>query len=154
MTFENDLGFFYCYFYLSITPGPGVFAILSRALVFGASACFFLVLGMVTSDIIYLILACYGLATLAEHWSETFMVVRIISAICLIYLGAKIWRTSRQQLPTEIGLKQKLGCAFCRDFKNHFISLVYVVKTIRNSFADNSLAPSQARCQYVPSGLA
>jgi len=43
---------------------------LARALVSGASACCFLALGMVLSDLVYLVLACYGLAALAEHWSE------------------------------------------------------------------------------------
>lgn len=71
---------------------------------------------MVISDIIYLILACYGLAALAEHWSEAFMVIRFIGAIYLIYLGVKMWRASRQQLPTEIGVKEKSGMSFLQGF--------------------------------------
>jgi threonine/homoserine/homoserine lactone efflux protein len=117
MTIESALSFFLAIFIFGITPGPGVFAILARALVSGSGACFFLALGMVISDIIYLVLACYGLAALAEHWSEAFMVVRIIGAIYLIYLGIKMWRATRQQeLPVEAAGQEKIGFSFLQGF--------------------------------------
>lgn len=117
MTLESGLSFFLAIFIFGITPGPGVFAILARALVSGARSCFFLALGMVISDIIYLILACYGLAALAEHWSAAFMVVRIVGAAYLIYLGVKMWRTARQQeLPDESVVKEKGQFTFIQGF--------------------------------------
>lgn len=116
MTIESSLTFLFVIFIFGITPGPGVFAILSRALISGASACFPLALGMVISDIIYLVLACYGLAALAEHWSEAFTVVRIAGAFYLIYLGVKIWRASRQQNQSEIDLKEKSKLSFLQGF--------------------------------------
>lgn len=96
MTLESGISFFLAIFIFGITPGPGVFAILGRALTCGVGACFPLALGMVISDIIYLVLACFGLAALAEHWGTAFMVVRGIGAIYLIYLGVKLWRAHRQ----------------------------------------------------------
>ena len=77
---------------------------------------FFLALGMVISDIIYLVLACYGLAALAEHWSEAFTVVRVAGAGYLIYLGVKMWRATRQQNHSEIGLKEKSRRSFLHGF--------------------------------------
>lgn len=100
MTFHSALSFFIAIFIFGITPGPGTFAILARALVSGASACFFLALGMVISDILYLVFACFGLAALAEHWSAAFTVVRLLGAVYLVYLGGKLWLTSRA---TEVG---------------------------------------------------
>jgi threonine/homoserine/homoserine lactone efflux protein len=116
MTIESSLTFLLAIFIFGITPGPGVFAILSRALLSGTSACFSLALGMVISDIIYLVLACYGLAALAEHWSEAFTVVRIAGAGYLIYLGVKMWRATRQQNHSEIGLKEKPRLSFLQGF--------------------------------------
>ena len=116
MTIESSLTFLFAIFILCITPGPGVFAILSRALLSGASACFSLALGMVISDVIYLVLACYGLAALAEHWSEAFTVVRVAGAGYLIYLGVKMWRATRQQNHCEIGLKEKSRLSFLQGF--------------------------------------
>jgi len=92
MSLEGALTFFLAIFIFGITPGPGVFAILSRALVSGSKSCFALVIGMVCSDLIYLILACFGLATIAEHYGEVFLAIRYIGAAYLIYLGYKMFR--------------------------------------------------------------
>ena len=91
MSWESAISFFLAVLVFGVTPGPGVFAILARALVSGARSCFFLALGMTLSDIFYLIAACVGLATLATHWNEVFTLVRIIGAIYLVYLGWKMW---------------------------------------------------------------
>lgn len=91
MTLESAVSFFIAIFIFGITPGPGIFAILARALTQGSRACFMLALGMVASDILYLIAACLGLAAIATHWGELFSVIRIVGAIYLLYLGWKMW---------------------------------------------------------------
>ena len=91
MTWESAISFFFAVLIFGFTPGPGVFAIMARALISGAGSCFSLALGMRISDILYLIAACVGLAALAAHWGEVFTVVRIIGAMYLVYLGWKMW---------------------------------------------------------------
>ena len=91
MTIESAISFFIAIFIFGITPGPGVFAILARALTNGASSCLMLALGMTISDILYLIAACFGLAVIANNWSELFTVIRVVGAIYLVYLGWKMW---------------------------------------------------------------
>ncbi len=91
MTAESALSFFLAVLIFGITPGPGIFAILARALVNGAGSCLMLALGMIFSDILYLIAACLGLAAIAIHWSEVFTAIRIIGAAYLFYLGYKMW---------------------------------------------------------------
>lgn len=100
MSAESALVFFVAIFIFSITPGPGVFAILARAMTEGAAACITLALGMASSDIIYLVFACYGLAAIAEHWGGLFTVIRILGAAYLLYLGWKMWR-ARPDMATE-----------------------------------------------------
>ncbi len=92
MSFESALTFFIAIFIFGITPGPGVFAILARAMTEGAASCFNLALGMSISDIIYLVLACFGLAAIAGHWGGLFLVIRFVGAAYLIYLGWIMWR--------------------------------------------------------------
>ncbi|WP_286238292.1 LysE family translocator [Neptuniibacter halophilus] len=91
MSVESAISFFIAIFIFGITPGPGVFAILARALMQGAGSCLFLALGMTISDILYLIAACYGLAVIASNWSELFTLIRVVGAIYLVYLGWKMW---------------------------------------------------------------
>lgn len=93
MSFESAITFFIAIFIFGITPGPGVFAILARAMADGSRACFLLALGMSISDIIYLVLACLGLAAIAEHWSGLFTIIRFSGAAYLCYLGWKLWTT-------------------------------------------------------------
>ncbi|WP_417560918.1 LysE family translocator [Marinomonas sp.] len=91
MTLESGITFFIAIFIFSITPGPGIFAILARSISRGARASFSLSLGMVMSDIVYLVMACYGLAAIASAWEEVFLMIRYAGAAYLIYLGWKMW---------------------------------------------------------------
>lgn len=91
MSFESGVTFFIAILIFGITPGPGVFAILARALTQGAHRCWLLALGMSVSDMLYLIAACFGLAVIANQWSEVFTVIRFVGAAYLIYLGYKMW---------------------------------------------------------------
>ena len=91
MTPESALSFFIAIFIFGVTPGPGVFAIIARALVSGAHSCTLLSLGMAVSDCMYLVLACLGLAAIATHWGEVFTVIRFVGAAYLMFLGYKMW---------------------------------------------------------------
>lgn len=97
MTLQSGFTFFIAIFIFGITPGPGVFALLGRSMAYSAKSCFPLALGMATIDIIYLIMACFGLATIAENWNTVFTAIRLIGAAYLIYLGWKMWHA-----PVEI----------------------------------------------------
>lgn len=91
MSFETAVSFFIAIFIFAITPGPGVFALLARALTSGTTACFSFVLGIAISDILYLIMATLGLATIAENWGGLFTIIRLVGAAYLLYLGWKMW---------------------------------------------------------------
>lgn len=91
MSIESAISFLVAIFIFGITPGPGVFAIIARALHRGSGSCLPLALGMILSDVLYLVLACLGLAALATHWSELFTLIRIAGAAYLCYLGWKMW---------------------------------------------------------------
>lgn len=93
MTLESAISFFIAILIFAITPGPGVFAVIAHAFVNSARGCVTLTLGIAVSDILYLIAACLGLAAIATHWAEAFMVIRFAGAAYLIYLGWKMWTT-------------------------------------------------------------
>lgn len=91
MSFESGITFFVAIFIFAVTPGPGVFAILARALVSGSGSCLSLCFGMTISDVVYLVFACFGLATIAENYGTVFTVIRFAGAAYLLYLGWKMW---------------------------------------------------------------
>lgn len=92
MSFESAVTFFIAIFVFVITPGPGMFALLARALATGARDCVALSIGMAIGDVLYLLLACLGLAAIAEHWGGLFTAIRWAGAAYLIYLGIAMWR--------------------------------------------------------------
>lgn len=93
MTLESALTFFIATVFFAISPGPGVFAVISTALINGVRASIPMILGIIASDCIYLLLACYGMALIAETWSLAFTIIRYLGAVYLIYLGWKMWTT-------------------------------------------------------------
>lgn len=91
MSFSAAITFLLAIIIFAVTPGPGVFAILGRALIRGARSCVALGFGMAISDIVYLLLACMGLAAIAESFGELFTIIRFAGAGYLFYLAWKMW---------------------------------------------------------------
>jgi threonine/homoserine/homoserine lactone efflux protein len=90
MSLLNVLAFSIAMFLLAITPGPGVFATISRALASGFSNASFVVFGIVIGDIIFLLLAIFGLSAIASILGELFILVKYLGGAYLLFLGYKI----------------------------------------------------------------
>ncbi len=80
-------------FVLAATPGPGVFAIISRSLASGFAPSLKLIAGLVTGDIIFLLSAIMGMSFIAQIFGQFFAAVKIIGGAYLIFLGVKIWKS-------------------------------------------------------------
>jgi len=80
-------------FILAATPGPGVFATISRSLASGFVPSLAVIAGIVTGDIIFLLFAIMGMSVIAQAMGNFFVVIKIIGAAYLIFLGIKIWRS-------------------------------------------------------------
>lgn len=82
-------------------PGPGVVALVARALGSGFGHGLAFAGGLILGDITYLAAACFGLAVIAEAFGEFFVVVRIAAALYLAWLAFKLWRSAAQ--PQAVG---------------------------------------------------
>ncbi|AOM01879.1 MULTISPECIES: LysE family translocator [Cobetia] len=102
MTLESGLTFFLAIFLFGITPGPGILALMARGMSQGGNACVPMAVGMSLSDVCYMLAAVFGLSALATHWSELFLVIRLLGAAYLIYLGYKLWTCRPSLEDTEI----------------------------------------------------
>jgi threonine/homoserine/homoserine lactone efflux protein len=90
MTLLNIFAFAGAMFLLAITPGPGVFATISRALASGFTNASFVVLGIVLGDIIFLLLAVFGLSAIASILGDFFILIKYLGGAYLLFLGYKI----------------------------------------------------------------
>ncbi|MGU3384846.1 LysE family translocator [Methylobacterium sp. D53M] len=75
-------------------PGPGVVALVARALGAGFGAAMAFSLGLILGDLTYLAAAIFGLSLIAEALGAVFVVVRYGAALYLAYLAFRLWRVA------------------------------------------------------------
>ncbi|WP_022850031.1 LysE family translocator [Limisalsivibrio acetivorans] len=76
---------------LAASPGPGVLATVSKSLSTGLRSSVPLILGIILGDLIFLIFSLYGLAAVAEAYSEFFIFIKYAGGGYLIYLGFNLF---------------------------------------------------------------
>jgi len=74
-----------------LVPGPGVAAVVARALGGGFRAAFPMVLGILVGDLVYLVFALFGLAAIATWFGPVFVVIKWASALYLLYIAWQFW---------------------------------------------------------------
>jgi threonine/homoserine/homoserine lactone efflux protein len=112
MTVEFCLAYFVAVLIFSITPGPGVFALMAKALKQGGNACWGLALGMTMSDIIYLLLVVWGLAYIANEYQLIFTLIRWCGATYLFYLAWQVWHAPVELNTTALAVTGSKGANF------------------------------------------
>ena len=77
-------------------PGPGMTAVVARALAVGFRGTLPLVLGMILGDLTFLACAALGLAALANTFETVFTVVKWAGAAYLVFLAFQLWTAKPQ----------------------------------------------------------
>ena len=72
-------------------PGPGVIAIVARALGSGFRSTVPAALGIMVGDLILMTLSAFGLALVAQAMGQLFLIVKIAGGLYLFFLGYKYW---------------------------------------------------------------
>lgn len=112
MSLATLLAYCSALFIAAAIPGPGMTAIVARALGSGFRETFFMGLGLVLGDLIYLTAVILGLAFVAQTFTSAFMVIKILGALYLVYIAYKLWTAGL--LPQEIQAKKSasMGLSF------------------------------------------
>lgn len=109
-----------------LVPGPGVAAVVGRALGGGFGAAFPMVLGILAGDLAYLVFALFGLAAIATWFGPVFVVIKWASALYLLYIAWQFW--SAKPGSEQIGAR-KDGSAW-KTFLSGFMLTMGNPKTI------------------------
>lgn len=80
---------------LGLSPGPAVFATIGRALSLGLGSTYLFVIGIVAGDLVFALLAMFGLAVIASHYTIIFLILKIAGGSYLLYLGLKSWKSAK-----------------------------------------------------------
>ena len=86
---------------LAVTPGPGVFYIVTRSLVQGRRSGLVSVAAVALGNLGNVLAASVGLAALFAVSSAAFTAVKYAGAFYLVYLGVQMLRESRAEVPAS-----------------------------------------------------
>src|SRR5690242_16457565 len=120
------LAFTIAYVVAVLVPGPGVAAIVARALGGGFSSAVPMIIGILVGDLIYLIFALFGLAAIATYFGPIFIVVRWAGALYLLYIAWQFWMAK----PGAEQLGPRAGESWGRTFASGFALTMGNPKTI------------------------
>lgn len=99
MTLENLVAMAAALAILAVTPGPGVFAVVSRAVGYGFADAAVMTVGIVLGDLVYFTAALTGWAAVAQGFGDVFGIVRLIAAAALVVMGGRMIRASFKPAP-------------------------------------------------------
>jgi threonine/homoserine/homoserine lactone efflux protein len=91
ISLHSYLIYFALYAVAVAIPGPGILAIVGRALGNGFRATIPAVLGNTLGDLILMSLSAFGLAVVARQMGSLFLVVKLAGAAYLVWLGYRYW---------------------------------------------------------------
>ncbi|MEK1897593.1 MAG: LysE family translocator [Rhizobium sp.] len=112
MSFTALVAYAAALFIAAAIPGPGITAIVARALGSNFRETFFMGLGLVLGDMTYLTAVILGLAFVAQTFTEVFIVIKIAGALYLGYIAYKLWTAGL--LPQDVAAKKasNVGMSF------------------------------------------
>ncbi len=97
---------------LIITPGQDMLLVMSRSLAQGAAAGVATAAGVSVGLVGHTVLATLGLGAVLRASEWLFVVLKLVGAVYLVYLGVSLLRTRHTELPGSSSSKRSLGRLF------------------------------------------
>ena len=97
---------------LAIIPSVSVLAVTARSAAFGFTHGVLTALGIVVADILFILVAVYGLALVAELMGAQFRLVQYLGGAYLIWLGISLWRADVKARPSDEIKQSSRGSSF------------------------------------------
>ncbi|MBF2717411.1 LysE family translocator [Agrobacterium vitis] len=107
MTLASLLAYAGALFIAAAIPGPGMTAIVARALGSGFRPTFFMGLGLILGDLCYLTAVILGLAYIAQTFVTPFLIIKFAGTLYLAYIAWKLWTAGL--LPQNIEARKTAG---------------------------------------------
>ncbi|MDQ0455307.1 LysE family translocator [Rhizobium paknamense] len=91
MSFATLFAYAGALFIAAAIPGPGMTAIVARALGSGFRPTLFMGLGLILGDLTYLTAVILGLAWLAQSFVTPFLIIKLLGTLYLAWIAWKLW---------------------------------------------------------------
>ena len=103
MTPTSLVAYAFALFVVVLIPGPGITALVARALGSSFRESLAMAIGIMLGDLVFLTAVVLGLAVVAQAFGTVFMVIKYAGAAYLAYLAYKIWTSGMLKTDAEIG---------------------------------------------------
>jgi len=112
LTLSSIVALFCAMVVLAAIPSVSVLAVSTRAATFGFIHGVFTTIGIVVGDIVFIIIAIWGLLLLSQTMGSLFVVIKYLGGTYLILLGIGLFRSKGKSLETEEVIKSSLMSSF------------------------------------------
>lgn len=103
MTITSTLALALAVAIFALTPGPAVIAGMARAITSGFRSAVAMHAGVVLGDVLFLLLAIYGLSAISVALGKFFYLVKLAGGAYLIWLGWRLWTAEPVSLDAASG---------------------------------------------------
>lgn len=112
MTLTDITALFVAMLVLAAVPGLSVLTVTARTVTGGISHGTATAAGVVVGDLVFILLALFGLAVLAETLGERFYLIKYLGGAYLIWLGTLLWRANNRTAIRELAGNGSLISSF------------------------------------------
>lgn len=86
---------------LAIVPDSSAIAVAARSMASGIKHAAMIIVGIAVGDYLFIIIAIYGLASIADAMGPLFDIVKYLGGAYLIVLGGLLWKSKPKQIEVE-----------------------------------------------------
>jgi threonine/homoserine/homoserine lactone efflux protein len=97
---------------VALIPGPGITALVARALGAGFAESFAMAVGIMLGDIVFLTAVVLGLSVLAQAFGTVFLVIKYLGVVYLLWLAYKIWTAGILKADVQAGPRRSVAHSF------------------------------------------
>ena len=112
MTFSNIVSLFISIVILAVIPSLSVLTVTTRAATYVFIHGVFTTIGIVTGDIILILIAIWGLSFLSETMGSLFILIKYLGGAYLIWLGISLCKSKAQEIKTDQPVTSSLFSSF------------------------------------------
>lgn len=112
LTFSSIAALFSIMVVGALIPGISVLAVSARAAASGFIHGVFTSLGIMLGDIIFILLAIFGLSLLVETMGSLFVLIKYLGGAYLIWLGITLWRSKSKAVTVTGATESSLLSSF------------------------------------------
>ena len=92
-------------------------ALVARSISGGAASGFAMLAGLICGDVAYLTAAVFGLAVIAQTYTDVFWIIRLASSLYLLWLAIQFWRYEPETLRVDpLVTRQTLAASWLAGF--------------------------------------